>query len=84
MARYHFVVAMLKVAGVVLGIHAIAEMVQALWTEQYWRGLLVTGSKATFEASWFAGPGIELLASPILIFAAPLIARLCGERKPPA
>jgi hypothetical protein len=83
MARYHIVVALLKVLGVYCGFMGMATLAHALWIARIWSLSRQPGLDDQ-RASVLIMPTAYLLVSPVLIFAAPLIAQLCGEWKPQA
>jgi hypothetical protein len=79
MARYHFVVAIIKGLGIYFGIMGLVGLVQMLWFTRTWTSQ--GHSEQVLQA--MIQPVAFFLASPVLIFAAPFVARLSGERKPP-
>jgi hypothetical protein len=76
-ARYHLFIVLLRMLGVFFAVFGVGELGGRVYmlrqyeqTNQHPYYLLLT-------------PLAYIGAAPVLIFAAPFIARLCGERKPP-
>jgi hypothetical protein len=84
MPRYHLVVALLKVAGVSFGVVGVAEAAQ-LWLPYVWAARFAPGQQPPSPDTLLAYSvthATYIASALVLIFAAPFVARLCGERKP--
>jgi uncharacterized membrane protein HdeD (DUF308 family) len=83
MTRYETMVVLIKAVGVYSGLDGLTSLAQAFWYMQFAKETsgITSGILATQSGYFLAAPVIYLAMSPALIFGAPLLARLCGERK---
>jgi hypothetical protein len=79
MTRYDMMVVLIRAVGVYSGLTGLTSLAQAIWYMQFAQE--IAGILAAKWGNYFAAPVIYLAMAPALIFGAPLLARLCGERK---
>jgi hypothetical protein len=80
--RYHMFVVLLKTLGVYLGVEGLGQIGYIATQAHLYTAYAGTVTPRTYPVVSLFSPAVHFVASLTLIFAAPVVARVCLEWKP--